>query len=139
MWIFTARLVTGQGLPYMAEQWAVGAGILFAITTVIRAVSVGKSWRQYIPGGVAVAIGESFAKALCSVKLLTQPDRHVQCAILYPCQSHWRFRDLVLGECEEEIKHTTHYSCISKSCGVTSWLSTTWLMKNRDSSLVRDS
>lgn len=42
----------------MAEQWAVGAGLLFAITTVIRSLSVGKPWRQYIPGGVAVAIGE---------------------------------------------------------------------------------
>ncbi|KAK0390030.1 hypothetical protein NLU13_3603 [Sarocladium strictum] len=57
VWIFTARLVTGKGLPYMAEQWAIGAGLLFAITTVIRSLSVGKSWRQYVPGGVAVAIG----------------------------------------------------------------------------------
>lgn len=42
----------------MAEQWAIGAALLFAVTTVFRAVSVGKSWRKYIPGGVAVAIGE---------------------------------------------------------------------------------
>jgi uncharacterized oligopeptide transporter (OPT) family protein len=57
VWIFTARLVTGRGLPYMAEQWAIGAGLLFAVTTIVRSLSVGKPWRQYIPGGVAVAIG----------------------------------------------------------------------------------
>ncbi|KHN99272.1 Oligopeptide transporter OPT superfamily [Metarhizium album ARSEF 1941] len=57
VWIFTARLVTGQGLPYMAKEWALGAGIIFAITTLIRTAGVDKWWRPYVPGGIAVAVG----------------------------------------------------------------------------------
>ncbi|KAM0249196.1 hypothetical protein ACHAQJ_009140 [Trichoderma viride] len=57
VWIFTARLVTGQGLPYMAKEWATGAGVLFAITTLARTLSVGRPWRSFIPGGIAVAVG----------------------------------------------------------------------------------
>ncbi|KAM3470378.1 hypothetical protein MY8738_009770 [Beauveria namnaoensis] len=57
VWIFTARLVTGQGLPYMAKEWAIAAGALFACVTVLRTVAVGKSWRSWIPGGIAVAVG----------------------------------------------------------------------------------
>ncbi|KAM3446064.1 hypothetical protein MY3296_010028 [Beauveria thailandica] len=57
VWIFTARLVTGQGLPYMAKEWAIAAGALFACITVLRTVAVGKPWRSWIPGGIAVAVG----------------------------------------------------------------------------------
>ncbi|UKZ78073.1 hypothetical protein TrVFT333_005807 [Trichoderma virens FT-333] len=57
VWIFTARLVTGQGLPYMAKEWAIGAGVLFAMTTLARTLSVGRPWRSWIPGGIAVAVG----------------------------------------------------------------------------------
>ncbi|OTA01932.1 hypothetical protein A9Z42_0022620 [Trichoderma parareesei] len=57
VWIFTARLVTGQGLPYMAKEWAMGAGALFAVTTMARTLSVGRPWRSLIPGGIAVAVG----------------------------------------------------------------------------------
>jgi OPT family oligopeptide transporter len=57
VWIFTARLVTGQGLPPMAAQWALGAAILFTITTCIRIVGSGKKWHPFIPGGIAVAVG----------------------------------------------------------------------------------
>ncbi|KAH6610973.1 hypothetical protein Trco_000993 [Trichoderma cornu-damae] len=57
VWIFTARLVTGQGLPYMAKEWATGAGALFAFTTLARTLAVGRPWRSWIPGGIAVAVG----------------------------------------------------------------------------------
>ncbi|KAF7558373.1 hypothetical protein G7046_g5783 [Stylonectria norvegica] len=57
VWIFTARLVTGQGLPYMVKEWAIGAGALFAVATVARTIAVGKRWRSLIPGGIAVAVG----------------------------------------------------------------------------------
>lgn len=59
VWIFTARLVTGQGLPYMAWQWALGAGAIFTITTIIRIIGTGKAWHPYVPGGIAVAVGKS--------------------------------------------------------------------------------
>ncbi|KAF4125955.1 putative membrane protein, oligopeptide transporter (OPT) family [Geosmithia morbida] len=57
VWIFTARLVTGKGLPYMVKEWAIGAAVLFALTTLVRTLSVGKLWRSWIPGGIAVAVG----------------------------------------------------------------------------------
>jgi OPT family oligopeptide transporter len=61
VWIFTARLVTGKGLPPMAWQWALGAAIFFTVTTVIRTGSVGKRWHPFVPGGIAVAVGEFLA------------------------------------------------------------------------------
>ena len=57
VWIFTARLVTGQGLPEMAWQWALGAGILFAFLTAARVRGQGTWWQAWVPGGIAVAVG----------------------------------------------------------------------------------
>ncbi len=58
VWIFTARLLTGKGLPPMAWQWALGAGILFAASTTLRIFGQGKWWQAWVPGGVAVAVGK---------------------------------------------------------------------------------
>ncbi|KAL2258155.1 hypothetical protein VTK26DRAFT_8648 [Humicola hyalothermophila] len=57
VWIFTARLVTGQGLPTMAKEWAIGSAVLFAVTTTLRIVAANKRWQALIPGGIAVAVG----------------------------------------------------------------------------------
>lgn len=64
VWIFTARLVTGRGLPAMAWQYAVGAGGIFTLTTILRIYLIAGeegSWRKrlhpWIPGGIAVAVG----------------------------------------------------------------------------------
>ncbi|KAH9219954.1 oligopeptide transporter-like protein [Leptodontidium sp. 2 PMI_412] len=57
VWIFTARLVTGKGLPYMAWQWAFGAAVIFTAVTAVRIIGAGKKWHPYIPGGIAVAVG----------------------------------------------------------------------------------
>ena len=57
VWIFTARLVTGQGLPEQAWEWAAGAGLIWCILTIIRITGRGKAWQAYIPGGIAVAVG----------------------------------------------------------------------------------
>ncbi|KAK3952969.1 oligonucleotide transporter [Pseudoneurospora amorphoporcata] len=69
VWIFTARLVTGEGLPPMAKEWAIGSATLFAATTAARIVIVdklggggvngekAKRWQALIPGGIAVAVG----------------------------------------------------------------------------------
>lgn len=59
VWIFTARLVTGKGLPYMALQWAAGAAVIFTTTTIIKIYGSGKRWHPYVPGGIAVAVGKS--------------------------------------------------------------------------------
>ncbi|KAH7135914.1 oligopeptide transporter-like protein [Dendryphion nanum] len=64
VWVFTARLVTGKGLPPMVKEWATGAAIIFAIGTVFRVWgNVRKQrglsgwWIDFIPGGIAVAVG----------------------------------------------------------------------------------
>ncbi|KAI1471417.1 OPT superfamily oligopeptide transporter [Daldinia caldariorum] len=57
VWIATARLVTGKGLPDMARSYAIGGAIIFAIFTALRTKATGKSWHAYIPGGIAVAVG----------------------------------------------------------------------------------
>ncbi|KAI0156396.1 OPT superfamily oligopeptide transporter [Xylariaceae sp. FL1272] len=57
VWIKTARLVTGQALPYMAREFAMGAAGIFAVFTVLRTWGAGKKWVDYIPGGIAVAVG----------------------------------------------------------------------------------
>ena len=58
VWIFTARLVTGKGLPVMAWQWALGAGLLFVALTAVRVRGQGKWWQAWVPGGIAVAVGK---------------------------------------------------------------------------------
>ncbi|KAL1860626.1 OPT superfamily [Diaporthe australafricana] len=57
VWIFTARLVTGQGLPYMAREWAIAFAVLFTLTTMVRIYATNKKWQQFVPGGIAVAVG----------------------------------------------------------------------------------
>ncbi|KAK3946219.1 OPT oligopeptide transporter protein-domain-containing protein [Diplogelasinospora grovesii] len=64
VWIFTARLVTGEGLPRMAKEWAIASAILFAITTAVRVSLAANTnserrgfWHAVIPGGIAVAVG----------------------------------------------------------------------------------
>lgn len=59
VWIFTARLVTGQGLPPRAAEFAVVAGALWAFLTILR-IFAGLRYPKlvpYIPGGIAVAVG----------------------------------------------------------------------------------
>lgn len=59
VWIFTARLVTGSGLPEKAADAAGIAAAVFAVSTIARtyAQARGKKWLSYIPGGIAVAVG----------------------------------------------------------------------------------
>ena len=57
VWIFTARLLSGKGLPPMAWQFSLGAGLLFVVLTVVRIRGHGLWWQAWVPGGIAVAIG----------------------------------------------------------------------------------
>lgn len=67
-WIMTARLVTGQGLPPMAWQASLLAGVVFIAITIIRIYAASPTanggqhgastpWRAWVPGGIAVAVG----------------------------------------------------------------------------------
>jgi uncharacterized oligopeptide transporter (OPT) family protein len=65
VWVFTARLVTGSGLPPMVKEWAAGAAAIFAVATVVRVWGnarkmAGKNgkWVDFVPGGIAFAVGE---------------------------------------------------------------------------------
>jgi uncharacterized oligopeptide transporter (OPT) family protein len=61
--VYTARLVTGQGLPPKVPEWAAGAALIFGITTSLRIFlnssgsSSAKQVANWIPGGIAVAVG----------------------------------------------------------------------------------
>ena len=57
VWVFTARLVTGQGLPPMAAKYAIGAGVIWCLLTIIRLIGRGTRWVNFVPGGIAVAVG----------------------------------------------------------------------------------
>lgn len=59
VWIFTARLVTGSGLPPRTPEFAGGFAILFALLTALRIYGNAKkaAWVPYVPGGIAVAVG----------------------------------------------------------------------------------
>jgi OPT family oligopeptide transporter len=64
VWVFTARLVTGKGLPPMVKEWASGAAIIFAVGTMIRVWGNNRKqrglsgwWIDFVPGGIAVAVG----------------------------------------------------------------------------------
>ena len=67
VWIFTARLVTGKGLPDKVLEWASGAAVIFTIGTIVRVWGNSRKrrglagwWVDFIPGGIAVAVGKSF-------------------------------------------------------------------------------
>ena len=57
VWIFTARLVTGKGLPPKAWQFSLAAGLIFVALTAIRVRGHGLWWQAWVPGGIAVAVG----------------------------------------------------------------------------------
>tara|TARA_R110002003_G_scaffold70_12_gene6423 strand:- start:39734 stop:41734 length:2001 start_codon:yes stop_codon:yes gene_type:complete len=64
VWVFTARLVTGTGLPPMVKEWASGAAVIFAASTAVRVYAtsrkqrgIGGKWIDFVPGGIAVAVG----------------------------------------------------------------------------------
>lgn len=66
VWIFTARLVTGQGLPPKTPEFAALFAVIWSIFTIIRIYgqavrkadgTKGADWVAYVPGGIAVAVG----------------------------------------------------------------------------------
>jgi OPT family oligopeptide transporter len=71
VWVFTARLVTGDGLPPMVKEWASGAAIIFAVSTMFRVWGNNRKqrglsgwWIDFIPGGIAVAVGMSHSSLI---------------------------------------------------------------------------
>jgi OPT family oligopeptide transporter len=65
VWVFTARLVNGKGLPTKVAEWAAGAAAIFAVSTMMRVWGIARKkagqagwWVDWIPGGIAVAVGK---------------------------------------------------------------------------------
>ena len=74
VWVFTARLVTGKGLPPMVKEWASGAAIIFAVGTMVRVWGNSRKqrglsgwWIDFVPGGIAVAVGMFLAHLLVTL------------------------------------------------------------------------
>ncbi|KAF2175358.1 oligopeptide transporter-like protein [Zopfia rhizophila CBS 207.26] len=57
IWVLTARMALGNGLPKKAAPFALGFGIIFAITTALKIRYKNQWLHRYIPGGVSFAIG----------------------------------------------------------------------------------
>lgn len=74
VWVFTARLVTGSGLPSHTPTFALGFAALWAVVTAVRIYGntlqraaeksngetgfwASGAWTPYVPGGIAVAVG----------------------------------------------------------------------------------
>lgn len=63
IWIFTARLVNGKGLPPMTWQFGTGASIIVTATTLLRiflnsqSSSNARKLKRLVPGGIALAVG----------------------------------------------------------------------------------
>ena len=57
VWIFTARLLNGKGLPPMAWQFSLVAGLCFVALTAVRVRGHGLWWQAWVPGGIAFAVG----------------------------------------------------------------------------------
>lgn len=55
VWILTARLVTGHGLPEGAWQWSAASGAVWSVFTALRIYGRKTTWALFIPGGIAVA------------------------------------------------------------------------------------
>lgn len=58
LWIVTARLANGKGLPEQAFKFALVAATISATFAAVRIYARDRWWRKLIPGGVALAIGE---------------------------------------------------------------------------------
>lgn len=54
----------------MVKEWAIGFGVLFACATLTRTLSVGKPWRPWVPGGIAVAVGVYYSPPMSNGVLL---------------------------------------------------------------------
>lgn len=65
LWIVTARLAYGKGLPDHSAKFALTAAIISGAFAVARLSTTGKWWRNCIPGGVTMAIGMFLKSMVC--------------------------------------------------------------------------
>ena len=111
VWIFTARLVTGQGLPAKVPEWAAGSAAVFAAFTALRIYGNGRGakWTPYIPGGIAVAVGRSTLHHARASAAANPVVRHVQYTVIHIRPHHWRTFELVLAKLQERVGNSSHH------------------------------
>lgn len=114
VWIFTARLVTGKGLPYMAREFAIGGAVIFAVFTALRTKAIGKSWHAYIPGGIAVAVGKGCLKIRHGLLVTNNVCRDVQCPLIHLGEDDRWAPKLVLESISTKRGYTPHRCRISE-------------------------
>lgn len=59
LWLVSAHLAYGRGLPPGAWSFAVAGFILSAMCTIIRMSLAKRTWSEQIPSGIAIGIGET--------------------------------------------------------------------------------
>lgn len=63
LWLFTARLLRGDGLPTMAPDISLSFAVVFLLFAVLKKYILssrferGAQWTKFVPSGVAVAVG----------------------------------------------------------------------------------
>jgi OPT family oligopeptide transporter len=57
VWLDMSRLVNGHPLPPHVTEFVIGFSVLFGVLVLLKETGPRNSWRQYIPQGIAFAIG----------------------------------------------------------------------------------
>lgn len=79
----TARLLLGRGLPGGVAPFAVGAAVLSTLATIMKMRYASRWWQNFIPSGVAFAMGKVALKSH-SVRLRSlSPYRDLFDAVFY--------------------------------------------------------
>jgi OPT family oligopeptide transporter len=93
VWVFTARLVTGSGLPPMVKEWAGGAAVIFAVATAVRVWGNNRKmrglsgwWIDFVPGGIAVAVGKWTYKCVSGIMLTVMEECTTPRALHWPAR-----------------------------------------------------
>jgi uncharacterized oligopeptide transporter (OPT) family protein len=60
IWLSAARLAYGSGLPIFARDFSITVGLIFALTTTLKIWYRDSRWKDFVPGGVAFAVGQSY-------------------------------------------------------------------------------
>jgi OPT family oligopeptide transporter len=117
VWVFTARLVTGKGLPPMVKEWASGAAVIFAVGTMIRVWGNNRKqrglsgwWIDFVPGGIAVAVGMT-CHIPSKISPTNSPCRHVQHSIFHVGAYNRRPAQSMVAAMEGSKRDTYHRAC----------------------------
>ena len=70
LWLTSAHLAYGSGLPPEALKFAVVGFILSSMCAIARIAFANKRWSEQIPSGIAIGIGKIFLSSFDEITLL---------------------------------------------------------------------